>query len=70
MTLAKSSEVAFEDALASWYSRNGKWLKQRDEVTGEWSHQRTEGAYFSLCRDLHNLFTYKYYIGKKLANTY
>ena len=77
LTLARSNEIAFEDALAGWYVQHGKWLKERDAITKKYSHERTRRAYFSLCRNLPNLFTYQHdYLqeyteqtGKKVANT-
>ncbi len=77
LTLARTDELTFEDALADWYKKHGKWLKERDEVTRRYSHERTRRAYFSLVRNLPYLFTYQLdYMqqyglqsGKKLANT-
>lgn len=77
LTLAKTNELDFEDALAGWYKQHGKWLKQRDPVTKRYAHERTRRAYFSLCRNLPYLFTYQDdYLqeycketGKKIANT-
>jgi hypothetical protein len=76
-TLSRTSELELQDALASWYEAYGDWLKEKDLVTKRWSHERTRKAYFSVCRNLPNLFTYQddymqeYAIetGKKLANT-
>ena len=77
LTLARSDELTFEAALAGWYEKHGKWLKQRDPVTKRYAHERTRRAYFSLCRNLPNLFTYQHdYLqeytqqtGKHIANT-
>ncbi len=77
LTLTRSDELRFEAALAGWYKKHGKWLKERDSVTKRYAHERTRRAYFSLCRNLPNLFTYqadylKEYTeqtGKKVANT-
>lgn len=77
LTLARTDETTFEDALAAWYKKHGKWLKERDSVTKQYSHQRTRRAYFSLVRNLPYLFTYQHdYLqeytvetGKKVANT-
>ena len=73
LTLARTNELTFEDALVKWYSRYGKWLKERDLVTKRWAHERTRRAYFSLCRNLPYLFTYQAdYVqesGIKVANT-
>lgn len=77
LTLAKSNELTFGDALADWYERHGKWLKERDPVTKSYAHERTRRAYFSLVRNLGHLFTYQndYLVeytqqtGKKVANT-
>lgn len=73
LTLAKTDELTFEDALAGWYKKHGKWLKERDPVTKRYAHERTRRAYFSLCRNLPFLFTYQAdYIqesGTKVANT-
>jgi hypothetical protein len=73
LTLSKTDELTFEDDLADWYSEHGDWLKERDSVTKQYSHQRTRRAYFSLCRNLPYLFTYQAdYIqesGIKVANT-
>ena len=77
LTLARSDELTFEEALAGWYKKHGKWLKKRDSVTKRYAHERTRRAYFSLCRNLPNLFTYqadylKEYTeqaGKQVANT-
>lgn len=76
-TLKQTSEIELEDALAGWHEKHGIWLKERDEVTKRWSHERTRRAYFSLCRNLSHLFTYKddymqkyaTETNKKLANT-
>jgi hypothetical protein len=77
LTLARSNELAFEDALACWYSKHGTWLKERDAVTKRYAHERTRRAYFSLVRNLPNLFTYQddylqeytEQTGMKVANT-
>ncbi|HQT82496.1 MAG TPA: hypothetical protein PLQ34_10055 [Ferrovaceae bacterium] len=73
LTLARTDEITFEDALADWYALYGKWLKQRDPITKKYAHERTRRAYFSLCRNLPYLFTYQAdYIqesGIKVANT-
>jgi hypothetical protein len=73
LTLARTDEIPFTDALAEWYKKYGKWLKERDPVTKRWAHERTRRAYFSLCRNLPYLFTYKedYVLesGIKVANT-
>jgi hypothetical protein len=73
LTLARTDEVTFEDALAGWYKKHGKWLKERDPVTKRYAHERTRRAYFSLCRNLPYLFTYQHdYIqesGIRVANT-
>jgi hypothetical protein len=77
LTLSKTSELALEDALASWYEKYGTWLKERDHITKRWSHERTRRAYFSLYRNLPHLFTYQddymqeyaKETGKKIANT-
>jgi hypothetical protein len=77
LTLARTDELTFEEALATWYGRHGKWLKQRDPLTKRYAHERTRRAYFSLVRNLPNLFTcqhdylvaYTRATGKKVANT-
>jgi len=77
LTLARTDELTLEDALAAWYKKHGKWLKERDGITRRYSHERTRRAYFSLVRNLPYLFTYQLdYMqaysqetGKKLANT-
>jgi hypothetical protein len=76
-TLTRTDELEFEDVLANWYKKYGKWLKERDAVTKRYAHQRTRRAYFSMVRNLPNLFTfqndymqeYAYETNKKLANT-
>lgn len=77
LALARTDELTFEDALAEWYKKYGSWLKQRDPVTKRYAHERTRRAYFSLVRNLPNLFTYQHdYLqeytrqtGKRVANT-
>lgn len=77
LTLAGTDERTFEDALAGWHEIHGTWLKERDPVTKRYTHERTRRAYFSLIRNLPNLFTYQHdYLqeytaqtGKKVANT-
>lgn len=77
LTLSRTDELTFKDALAVWYTKHGSWLKERDPVTKRWSHERTRRAYFSLVRNLPNLFTYQddymqeysAETGKKVANT-
>ena len=73
LTLARTDELTFEDALVGWYKKHGKWLKERDAVTRRYAHERTRRAYFSLCRNLPYLFTYQHdYLvesGIKVANT-
>lgn len=77
LTLKTSNEAALEGALAGWHDKHGKWLKERDIVTKRYAHVRTRRAYFSLCRNLPNLYTYyddymQEYAketNKKLANT-
>lgn len=77
LTLAGADEHAFEDALAGWYQKYDTWLKERDQITKRYAHERTRRAYFSLCRNLPNLFTcqhdytqeYTTQTGKEVANT-
>lgn len=77
LTLSRTDVTTFESALAGWYSRHGKWLKERDIVTRKFSHERTRRAYFSLVRNLPYLFTYQHdYLqeytqltDKQIANT-
>jgi hypothetical protein len=77
LALPRTDELTFEDALAAWHKKHGRWLKERDPVTKRYAHARTRRAYFSLCRNLPNLFTHQHdylqeYIaetGKKVANT-
>lgn len=77
LTLAKTNEITFEAMLAGWYQQHGKWLKERDPITRRYAHERTRRAYFSLVRNLPNLFTYQHdYLqeyteetGKPVANT-
>jgi hypothetical protein len=59
LTLARTDELTFEDALAGWYEKYGEWLKERDLITKRYAHERTRRAYFSLCRNLPYLFTYQ-----------
>lgn len=77
LTLTRTSEQGFTNALADWYDVHDTWLKERDPVTKRYSHERTRRAYFSLCRNLSNLFTYQddylqtyaSQTGKHIANT-
>jgi hypothetical protein len=77
LTLSRTDVTTFEDSLAGWYDKHGKWLKERDTVTGKFSHERTRRAYFSLVRNLPYLFTYQHdYLqeytqqtSKRIANT-
>ena len=77
LTLTRSDRCTFESALAAWYAQYGDWLKERDVETGRYAHERTRRAYFSLVRNLDNLFTYQHdYMqayarktGKQPANT-
>jgi hypothetical protein len=77
LTLSRTDELTFEDALAGWYKQHGTWLKERDPLTKRYAHVRTRRAYFSLVRNLPNLFTYQddylqeytQKTGKKIANT-
>lgn len=77
LTLSRTDELTFEEALAAWYSKYGTWLKERDEVTKRYAHERTRRAYFSLVRNLPYLFTrqhdylqeYTDQTGKRIANT-
>lgn len=77
LTLARTNQLTFEDALANWHKKHDDWLKERDAVTKRYSHERTRRAYFSLVRNLPNLFTcqddyleqYTLQTGKKIANT-
>lgn len=73
LTLARTDELTFADALAGWHKQYGTWLKQRDPVTKRFAHERTRRAYFSLVRNREHLFTYQHdYIqesGIKVANT-
>ncbi len=59
LRLTRTTELALEELLADWYGRHGKWLKQRDPVTKRYAHERTRRAYFSMVRNLPNLFTYQ-----------
>jgi hypothetical protein len=77
LTLPRTNELAFEEALASWYAKHGEWLKERDTLTKKYAHERTRRAYFSLVHNLPNLFTYQddylleytHETGRKVANT-
>lgn len=77
LTLTRTDITTFAAALADWYEQYGSWLKERDDITGRYAHERTRRAYFSLIRNLDNLFTYQHdYMqayerdtGKKPANT-
>jgi hypothetical protein len=77
LTLSKTNELTFENALADWYKKHGIWLKQKDPITKRWAHERTRRAYFSLARNLPHLFAfqadylqeYTRQTGKKVANT-
>jgi len=77
LTLSRTAELVFEDALAERYQQHGTWLKERDPTTKRYAHERTRRAYFSLVRNLPYLFTYQHdYLqtytqetGKKIANT-
>lgn len=77
LMLSNTDETTFENALAAWYGKHGKWLKERDVATEKFSHERTRRAYFSLVRNLPYLFTYQndylqeytQQTGKRIANT-
>ena len=76
-TLARTDELTLGDALAAWYKKHSKWLKEHDLITKRYAHERTRRAYFSMIHNLPWLFTYQNdymqeyakQTNKKLANT-
>jgi len=62
LTLTGSDKATFESRLDRWHLKHGVWLRERyvDE-TGrrQYKHARCRRAYFSLRRNLPNLFTYQ-----------
>jgi hypothetical protein len=59
LSLCRTTQDVFIAELDGWYKKHGEWLKQRDDATKQYSHQRTRRAYFSLRRNLPYLFTYQ-----------
>ena len=72
LTLTRSNQETFSEQLDSWYLKYGVWLKERyiDEHGGSrYKHARCRRAYFSLRRNLPNLFTYQQDKTHKTRNT-
>lgn len=63
LSLRSSSKVEFRASLESWHQTNSVWLSERDlnPETGRfrYRHQRTRSAYYSLIRNMDNLFTFE-----------
>ena len=59
LSLTKTTKVAFTAALDQWHEAYGEWLKERDPDTKQFVHRRTRRAYFSLRRNLDQLFTFE-----------
>lgn len=71
--LPKVDEAQFTLWLELWHDKWGIFLKERtiDELTGRWhyTHRRIRSAYYSVHRNLPNLFTYLRYPQYAIPNT-
>ena len=71
--LPKVDEVQFTLWLELWYDKWGTFLKERtiNELTGRWhyTHRRLRSAYYSVKRNLPNLFTYLRHPELNIPNT-
>lgn len=63
LRLKYSNEYEFTKLLDDWYEKWGEFLKERtfNPETGrkQFTHRRLRSAYFSLHRNLHDLFTFE-----------
>lgn len=64
LKLKSSTETEFTKLLDDWYNKWGEFLKERtpDEYSKRkwhYTHKRLRSAYFSLRRNLHDLFTFE-----------
>ena len=71
--LPKVDEVQFTLWLELWYDKWGTFLKERtiNELTGRWhyTHRRLRSSYYSVKRNLPNLFTYLRHPELNIPNT-
>ena len=72
-TLKETDKTSFEGRLIEWYEKWGEFLKEKtvDKETGRWhyTHRRLRSAYFSLKRNLPNLFTFEDYYERNIPTT-
>jgi len=62
LTLTRSDRITFESQLDHWHLKYGTWLRERyidESGRNRYCHDRCRRAYFSLRRNLPNLFTYQ-----------
>lgn len=73
LSIPKTTEKSFSDALSCWHERWNLFLKERtvNPVTGRWhyTHKRLRAAYRSLKNNLPFLFTYQKYPELNIPNT-
>ena len=73
LSLKSSTKKQFRILLYEWHYKYQEWLNDKDAnpQTGRfrYSHQRTRSAYFSLIRNLDNLFTFENYPGLCIPKT-
>lgn len=76
LTLTKSDEVTFTNALNAWHEKWGAFIEEKtveEYVTGKrkwyYSHGRVRSAYRSLKTNLPHLFTYQTYPELNIPNT-
>jgi hypothetical protein len=62
LTLTRSDQETFTTQLDKWHLQYGAWLRERyidENGRNRYRHDRCRRAYFSLRRNLPNLFTYQ-----------
>jgi hypothetical protein len=74
LSLPRTDEQTFREALATWYARHADFLSERTDAPYTkrgwvYTHQRVKSAYRSLVTNLPHLFTYRKYPDLHLPNT-
>jgi hypothetical protein len=72
LTLTRTDQETFSSRLANWHLKYGVWLRERyidEEGRNRYRHERCRRIYFSLMRNLPNLFTYQQDGTNKTRNT-
>jgi hypothetical protein len=69
LTLTETTSEQLSAGLDTWHAAYGTWLKQKEPGTTRFVHPRTRRAYFSLRRNLPNLFVYQQPALLRIPNT-